>query len=50
MDVNPDIKSLIINWYYDEGDEDAFVKGQMFQESLSKAKFNFFIHRDAADH
>ena len=44
MDINPDIKTLIINWYYDEGDDDALIKGQIYQESLSKAKFRFIMH------
>lgn len=50
MDVNPDIKTLIINWYYDEGDEDAFLKGQVYQEALTKARFNFHMNIDPSDH
>jgi len=46
MDVNPDIKTLIINWHYDEGDEDALLKGQVFQEALKKARFNFHKNID----
>jgi SiaC family regulatory phosphoprotein len=50
MDVNPDIKTLIINWYYDEGDEHAFLKGQVYQEALSKARFSFHMNTDPTDH
>jgi hypothetical protein len=50
MDVNPDIKTLIINWHYDEGDEDAFMKGQVYQEALTKARFIFHMNIDPADH
>ncbi len=50
MDVNPDINSLVINWHYDEGDEDAFLKGQVYQEALTKARFNFHMNIDPADH
>jgi hypothetical protein len=46
MDNNPDIKTLIINWYYDEGDDDALLKGQVFQESLKKAVFQFHMVTD----
>lgn len=46
MDVNPDIKVLIIDWHYDEGDEDALLKGQVYQEALTKAKFRFHMNID----
>jgi len=50
MDENTDIKTLIINWHYDEGDEDAFLKGQVYQEALRKARFNFHMNIDPTDH
>jgi hypothetical protein len=50
MDVNPDIKKLIINWHYDEGDEDALLKGQVYQEALAKARFRFHMNTDPTDH
>ena len=50
MDVNPDIKKLIINWHYDEGDDDALLKGQVYQETLTRARFNFHMNIDPADH
>jgi hypothetical protein len=46
MDVNPDIKDLIIDWHYDEGDEDAYLKGQIYQDALTKAKFRFHMNID----
>jgi hypothetical protein len=49
MDENPDIKSLIINWHYDEGDEDALLKGQIYQEALTKARFRFHMNIDPTD-
>jgi hypothetical protein len=49
MDENPDIKKLIIDWHYDEGDEDAFLKGQVYQEALSKASFRFHMNSDPTD-
>jgi hypothetical protein len=49
MDDNPDIKALIINWHYDEGDDDAFLKGQVYQEALKKARFNFHMKSDPGE-
>ena len=41
LNTNENIKQLIINWHYEEGDEDSLVKGQLFEESLPKAEFRF---------
>jgi hypothetical protein len=32
--------NLIINWYFEEGDDDLFERGQYY-ESILNAKFNF---------
>lgn len=37
---NITIKNIIINWYYEEGDEDGYEVGKEF-ESMSKLHFNF---------
>ena len=50
MAVNSDIKTLIIDWHYDEGDEDAFIKGQIYQEALPRACFRFHMNSDPTDH
>jgi hypothetical protein len=41
LDTNKNIKKLIINWYYDEGDDDAYEKGQVMQGFLHKAEFGY---------
>lgn len=33
-------KKLIINWYYEDGDDDLLERGQYY-ESILKTKFNF---------
>ena len=48
LNTNVYVKSLIVNWHYEEGDEDTFVKGQLFEESLPKAEFRFH-KKDEAD-
>ena len=37
LDANSKIKSLIINWHYEEGDDDALETGQIFEDVLSRA-------------
>ncbi len=47
LDANTNIRKLIVNWYYEEGDEETLVKGQVFNESLPKAEFRFHQQKDA---
>ncbi len=44
LDRNVDVKQLIIHWYYDEGDEDALLKGHVFADALPHAEFH--IHKN----
>jgi hypothetical protein len=41
LDANNSIKELTINWFYEEGDEDALENGQIYEELLSKASFRY---------
>lgn len=47
LDGSSSISKLIVNWYYEEGDEENLVKGQVFNESLPKAEFRFHLQKDA---
>lgn len=48
LDANNRIKSLIINWHYEEGDDDALETGQIFEELLRRAQFRYFELSEAA--
>ena len=37
-----DVNDLIINWYYEDDDEDMEEEGKMWQSSLSDVKFNMY--------
>src|SRR3990172_6575012 len=41
LDANNNIKKLTINWYYEEGDEEALESGMIFEERLLKAEFRY---------
>jgi len=41
LDENCEIKDLVVNWHYEEDDEDHFETGVIFQEKLHRAKFNY---------
>ncbi len=41
LDANKSIKSLIVNWHYEEGDEDALEAGQIFEDLVKRAQFRY---------
>jgi len=47
LDTNKHIKELIINWYYEEGDDDTLETGQIFEELLLKARFIYLKYAEA---
>ena len=48
LDANNYIKKLTINWFYEEGDEEALESGQIFEELLLKAEFRYHEIREVA--
>ena len=47
LDANSRIKSLIINWHYEEGDDSVLETGQIFEELLIRAQFRFQEYTEA---
>jgi len=48
LDAKSKIESFIINWHYEEGDDDALETGQIFEEVLIRAKFHYHEYAEAA--
>ncbi|MBN2275663.1 MAG: DUF1987 domain-containing protein [Bacteroidales bacterium] len=48
LDANSKIKHLVINWHYEEGDDDALETGQIFEDLLRKAQFRYHEYAEAA--
>ena len=48
LDANNSIKKLTINWYYEEGDEEALESGMIFEERLLKAEFRYHEIKEVA--
>ena len=48
LDGNSGIKKLIIKWYYEESDEEAYENAKIFREILRKADFRYCRFRDAS--
>jgi hypothetical protein len=48
LDANSKIRSLIINWHYEEGDDSVLETGQIFEELLRRAQFRYQEYAEAA--
>lgn len=48
LDNNKSIEEFLVNWHYESDDEDALEHGQLYEEILKKAKFQFHQYMEAA--
>jgi uncharacterized Fe-S radical SAM superfamily protein PflX len=48
LDANSKIRSLVINWHYEEGDDSVLETGQIFEELLRRAQFRYQEYAEAA--
>lgn len=48
LDANSKIKSFIVNWHYEEGDDDTLETGQIFEDLLRRAEFRYHEYAEAA--
>ncbi|MBN2348682.1 MAG: DUF1987 domain-containing protein [Bacteroidales bacterium] len=42
LEENEAIQNIIVNWHYDEDDEDHLDTGEIFEDKLNRTKFNYF--------
>lgn len=48
LDNNECIEEFLVNWHYEADDEDALEHGQLYEEILKKARFQFHLYMEAA--
>ncbi len=48
LDVNKNINEIDINWYYEEGDDDALETGQILEELMQRIGFMYHEYAEAA--
>jgi hypothetical protein len=46
LDTNKRVSELYINWFYEEGDEDGLENGQIYEELLEKASFQYHQYNE----
>jgi hypothetical protein len=49
LDANSKIGNIIINWHYEEGDEDSIEIAEIFEEALLRCKFRYFEYAEVTE-
>ena len=47
IDANNKIKNILINWHFEEGDEDSIDMAEIYEESLLKTEFRYHEYAEA---
>jgi hypothetical protein len=47
LDANRNVREIVINWHYEEGDDDTLETGQIFEEMLLRARFYYHEYSEA---
>jgi hypothetical protein len=47
LDANNKIGEILINWHFEEGDEDSVEMAEIYEESLRRSKFQYHEHAEA---
>jgi hypothetical protein len=49
LDANRNVQSILINWHYEEGDDDNFETAEIFEEALFRAEFRYHEYVESTD-
>lgn len=49
IDANSKIGEIIINWHFEEGDDDSIETAEIYEASLYRSKFIYHEHEENAD-
>jgi len=48
LDANNKIKKVLVNWHFEEGDEDSVETAEIYEESLLRIEFRYLEYAEAA--
>ena len=48
LDANNKIEEILVNWYFEEGDEDSVETAEIYEESLLRTDFRYIELAEAA--
>ena len=47
IDANNKLKSILINWHFEEGDEDSVEMGEIYEENLLRSEFRYHEYAES---
>jgi hypothetical protein len=48
LDANNKIKTVLVNWHFEEGDEDSVETAEIYEESLRRTDFRYMEYAEVA--
>lgn len=48
LDANSRIEQILVNWHFEEGDEDSVETAEIYEESLFRVDFRYIEYSEAA--
>ena len=48
LDNNDKVQDILINWHFEEGDEDSVETAEIFEETLDRTNFRYIEYAEAA--
>ncbi len=48
LDANNKVKDILVNWYFEEGDEDSVETAEIYEETLLRTDFRYIEYAEAA--
>lgn len=48
LDANNKVEEILINWHYEDGDDDSVEMAEIYEESMFRATFRYIMHEDLA--
>ena len=49
LDANSKIQNVLVNWYYEEGDEDSIEIAEIYEEALLRCQFRYHEYAETED-
>ncbi len=48
LDANNKVKEILVNWHFEEGDDDSVETAEIYEESLLRTDFRYIEYAEAA--
>lgn len=47
LDANNKIEKVLINWHYEDGDDDSAEMAEIYEECLNRSEFRYIMHAES---